>query len=105
MESRACSRPGGAFDRVARMGNSWRDQRKRAVYDTSQVQTLLVTPAYASPGSRIKHRILEIRADRCEARIESHYVAHERVDIVPRLRRPKLLFYSNRKINPRQGLK
>jgi anthranilate 1,2-dioxygenase small subunit len=35
---------GRYFDRVVRMANGWRYQRKRAVYDTSRVQTLLVTP-------------------------------------------------------------
>jgi anthranilate 1,2-dioxygenase small subunit len=35
---------GRYFDRVVRTPNGWRYQRKRAVYDTSRVQTLLVTP-------------------------------------------------------------
>jgi anthranilate 1,2-dioxygenase small subunit len=35
---------GRYFDRVVRMAKGWRYQRKRAVYDTSRVQTLLVTP-------------------------------------------------------------
>jgi anthranilate 1,2-dioxygenase small subunit len=35
---------GRYFDRVVRTANGWRYQRKRAVYDTSRVQTLLVTP-------------------------------------------------------------
>ena len=35
---------GRYFDRVVRTPDGWRYQRKRAVYDTSRVQTLLVTP-------------------------------------------------------------
>jgi anthranilate 1,2-dioxygenase small subunit len=35
---------GRYFDRVVRTAQGWRYQRKRAVYDTSRVQTLLVTP-------------------------------------------------------------
>jgi len=35
---------GRYFDRGVRTANGWRYQRKRAVYDTSRVQTLLVTP-------------------------------------------------------------
>lgn len=35
---------GRYFDRVVRTAQDWRYQRKRAVYDTSRVQTLLVTP-------------------------------------------------------------
>jgi len=35
---------GRYFDRVVRTADGWRYQRKRAVYDTSRVQTLLVTP-------------------------------------------------------------
>lgn len=35
---------GQYFDRVVRTPEGWRYQRKRAVYDTSRVQTLLVTP-------------------------------------------------------------
>jgi anthranilate 1,2-dioxygenase small subunit len=35
---------GRYFDRVVRSADGWRYQRKRAVYDTSRVQTLLVTP-------------------------------------------------------------
>jgi anthranilate 1,2-dioxygenase small subunit len=35
---------GRYFDRVVRTANGWRYQRKRAVYDTSRVQTLLVMP-------------------------------------------------------------
>jgi anthranilate 1,2-dioxygenase small subunit len=35
---------GRYFDRVVRTLEGWRYQRKRAVYDTSRVQTLLVTP-------------------------------------------------------------
>jgi anthranilate 1,2-dioxygenase small subunit len=35
---------GRYFDRVVRSDDGWRYQRKRAVYDTSRVQTLLVTP-------------------------------------------------------------
>jgi anthranilate 1,2-dioxygenase small subunit len=35
---------GRYFDRVVRTLDGWRYQRKRAVYDTSRVQTLLVTP-------------------------------------------------------------
>lgn len=35
---------GRYFDRVVRTANGWCYQRKRAVYDTSRVQTLLVTP-------------------------------------------------------------
>jgi len=35
---------GRYFDRVVRTDDGWRYQRKRAVYDTSCVQTLLVTP-------------------------------------------------------------
>jgi anthranilate 1,2-dioxygenase small subunit len=35
---------GRYFDRVLRTSRGWRFQRKRAVYDTSRVQTLLVTP-------------------------------------------------------------
>jgi anthranilate 1,2-dioxygenase small subunit len=35
---------GRYFDRVVRTANGWRYQSKRAVYDTSRVQTLLVTP-------------------------------------------------------------
>jgi anthranilate 1,2-dioxygenase small subunit len=31
-------------DRVVRTAKGWRYQQKRAVYDTSRVQTLLVTP-------------------------------------------------------------
>lgn len=31
-------------DRVVRTAEGWRYQRKRAIYDTSRVQTLLVTP-------------------------------------------------------------
>ena len=32
------------FDRVVRTADGWRYQCKRAIYDTSRVQTLLVTP-------------------------------------------------------------
>ena len=35
---------GRYFDRVVRTADGWRYQRKRAVFDTSRVQTLLVTP-------------------------------------------------------------
>jgi anthranilate 1,2-dioxygenase small subunit len=35
---------GRYFDRVVHTGDGWRYQCKRAVYDTSRVQTLLVTP-------------------------------------------------------------
>jgi anthranilate 1,2-dioxygenase small subunit len=35
---------GRYFDRVVRTAQDWRYQRKRVVYDTSRVQTLLVTP-------------------------------------------------------------
>ena len=35
---------GRYFDRVVRTAEGWRYQRKRAVSDTSRVQTLLVTP-------------------------------------------------------------
>ena len=35
---------GRYFDRVVRTADGWRYQCKRAVYDTSRVQTLLVTP-------------------------------------------------------------
>jgi len=35
---------GRYFDRVIRTAQGWRYQRKRAVYDTSRVRTLLVTP-------------------------------------------------------------
>lgn len=35
---------GRYFDRVVRTADGWRYQSKRAVYDTSRVQTLLVTP-------------------------------------------------------------
>jgi anthranilate 1,2-dioxygenase small subunit len=35
---------GRYLDRVVRTADGWRYQRKRAVYDTSRVQTLLVTP-------------------------------------------------------------
>jgi anthranilate 1,2-dioxygenase small subunit len=35
---------GRYFDRVVRTAKGWRYQRKRAIYDTSRVQTLLVTP-------------------------------------------------------------
>jgi anthranilate 1,2-dioxygenase small subunit len=35
---------GRYFDRVMRTADGWRYQCKRAVYDTSRVQTLLVTP-------------------------------------------------------------
>jgi anthranilate 1,2-dioxygenase small subunit len=35
---------GRYFDRVVRTPLGWRYQRKRAVYDTSRVQTLLATP-------------------------------------------------------------
>jgi anthranilate 1,2-dioxygenase small subunit len=35
---------GRYFDRVVRTPDGWRYQRKRVVYDTSRVQTLLVTP-------------------------------------------------------------
>jgi anthranilate 1,2-dioxygenase small subunit len=35
---------GRYFDRIVRTDEGWRYQRKRAVYDTSRVQTLLVTP-------------------------------------------------------------
>jgi anthranilate 1,2-dioxygenase small subunit len=35
---------GRYFDRVERTAQGWRYQRKRAVYDTSRVQTLLATP-------------------------------------------------------------
>jgi anthranilate 1,2-dioxygenase small subunit len=35
---------GRYFDRVVRSADGWLYQRKRAVYDTSRVQTLLVTP-------------------------------------------------------------
>jgi anthranilate 1,2-dioxygenase small subunit len=35
---------GRYFDRVVRTWDGWRYQRKRALYDTSRVQTLLVTP-------------------------------------------------------------
>jgi anthranilate 1,2-dioxygenase small subunit len=38
------SQAGRYFDRVVRTGNTRCYQRKRAVYDTSRVQTLLVTP-------------------------------------------------------------
>jgi anthranilate 1,2-dioxygenase small subunit len=35
---------GRYFDKVVRTAQGWRYQSKRAVYDTSRVQTLLVTP-------------------------------------------------------------
>jgi anthranilate 1,2-dioxygenase small subunit len=35
---------GRYFDRVVRTAEGWRYQRKRAIYDTSRVQTLLATP-------------------------------------------------------------
>jgi len=35
---------GRYFDRVVRTADGWRYQSKRAVYDTSRVQTLLATP-------------------------------------------------------------
>jgi anthranilate 1,2-dioxygenase small subunit len=35
---------GRYFDRVVRTADGWRYRHKRAVYDTSRVQTLLVTP-------------------------------------------------------------
>jgi len=35
---------GRYLDRVVRTAQGWRYQRKRAIYDTSRVQTLLVTP-------------------------------------------------------------
>jgi anthranilate 1,2-dioxygenase small subunit len=35
---------GRYFDRVVRTPDGWRYQSKRAIYDTSRVQTLLVTP-------------------------------------------------------------
>jgi anthranilate 1,2-dioxygenase small subunit len=35
---------GRYFDRVVRTAEGWRYQSKRAIYDTSRVQTLLVTP-------------------------------------------------------------
>jgi anthranilate 1,2-dioxygenase small subunit len=35
---------GRYFDQVVRTPKGWRYQRKRAVYDTSRVQTLLATP-------------------------------------------------------------
>jgi anthranilate 1,2-dioxygenase small subunit len=35
---------GRYFDRVVRTRDGWRYQYKRAIYDTSRVQTLLVTP-------------------------------------------------------------
>ena len=35
---------GRYLDRVVRIAQGWRYQRKRAVYDTSRVQTLLITP-------------------------------------------------------------
>ena len=35
---------GRYFDRVVRTPEGWRYQRKRVVYDTSRVETLLVTP-------------------------------------------------------------
>jgi anthranilate 1,2-dioxygenase small subunit len=35
---------GRYFDRAVRSANGWRYQQKRAVYDTSRVHTLLVTP-------------------------------------------------------------
>ena len=35
---------GRYFDRVVRTPQGWRYQSKRAIYDTSRVQTLLVTP-------------------------------------------------------------
>ena len=35
---------GRYFDRIVRTAHGWRYQRKRAVYDTSRVPTLLVTP-------------------------------------------------------------
>ena len=35
---------GRYYDRVVRTAEGWRYQQKRAVYDTSRVQTLLVTP-------------------------------------------------------------
>jgi anthranilate 1,2-dioxygenase small subunit len=35
---------GRYFDRVVRTAEGWRYQCKRAIYDTSRVQTLLVTP-------------------------------------------------------------
>jgi anthranilate 1,2-dioxygenase small subunit len=35
---------GRYFDRIVRTVHGWRYQRKRAVYDTSRVPTLLVTP-------------------------------------------------------------
>jgi anthranilate 1,2-dioxygenase small subunit len=35
---------GRYFDRVVRTSDGWRYQRRRVVYDTSRMQTLLVTP-------------------------------------------------------------
>jgi anthranilate 1,2-dioxygenase small subunit len=35
---------GRYLDRVVRVGGSWRYARKRVIYDTSRVQTLLATP-------------------------------------------------------------
>ena len=35
---------GRYFDQVVRTASGWRYQRKRAVYDTARVQTLLITP-------------------------------------------------------------
>jgi anthranilate 1,2-dioxygenase small subunit len=35
---------GRYFDKIVRTVHGWRYQRKRAVYDTSRVPTLLVTP-------------------------------------------------------------
>ena len=35
---------GRYFDKVVNTAQGWRYQRKRAVYDTLRVQTLLVTP-------------------------------------------------------------
>ena len=42
-ESRICQ-AGRYFDRVVHSAEGWLYQRKRAVYETSRVQTLLVTP-------------------------------------------------------------
>lgn len=35
---------GRCFDRIVRTAAGWRYRSKRAIYDTSRVQTLLVTP-------------------------------------------------------------
>jgi anthranilate 1,2-dioxygenase small subunit len=35
---------GRYFDRIVQTAEGWRYQSKRAIYDTSRVQTLLVTP-------------------------------------------------------------